>query len=112
MRPGYYYAILSQNVLTESGRERIQNVLALLKVYKPWKWFDMLFFFANQDSVMQIPVPKGKTVIGNCYKMLLLENWTELNVYYESRRPKTGIIFPNLFSRFKPRSTSFCSPQT
>ena len=43
-------------------------------------------FFDNKGPVMQIPVPKGRTVTAKFYKNVVLR---KLKKYYKTRRPKT-----------------------
>lgn len=74
MRPGYKYTILSQDALIESGHQRMQNVFALLKVYKYGKGLIILWYaiFLWQSRLCHAnSCAKGQ----NFYKMLLLENW-------------------------------------
>ena len=49
-----------------------------------------MLFFANKGPVIQIPVPKGKTVTGKFYKNVVLR---KLKNYYNCRRPKTGLKY-------------------
>ena len=45
-------------------------------------------FFNSEGPVVQIPVPKGRTVTGKFYKNNVL---SEVKKHYEKRRPATGI---------------------
>ena len=47
-----------------------------------------VIFFDNKGPVMQIPVPKGRTVTAKFYKNVVLR---KLKKYYKTRRPKTGL---------------------
>ena len=47
-----------------------------------------VIFFNNKDPVMQIPVPKGRTVTAKFYKNVVLR---KLKKYYKTRLPKTGL---------------------
>ena len=43
------------------------------------------YFFTTKGPAIQIPVPKGRTVIGKFYKNVVLR---KLKNYYKSHRPK------------------------
>lgn len=45
---------------------KLQNVLVLLTYYEPWRFY--IIFFDKKGTVMQIPVPKKKTVTSNSIK--------------------------------------------
>lgn len=45
---------------------KLQNVLVLLSYYEPWRFY--IIFFDKKGTVMQIPVPKKKTVTSNSIK--------------------------------------------
>lgn len=52
-----------------------------------------VIFFDNKGPVMQIPVPKGRTVTAKFYKNVVLKN---LKSCYKRRRPSTGIKYLRL----------------
>ena len=45
-------------------------------------------FFTYKGPAIQIPMPKGRTVIGEFYKNVVLR---KLKNYYKNRRPKAGL---------------------
>jgi len=52
-----------------------------------------VIFFDNKGPVMQIPVPKGKTVTGKYYRDVVLQ---KLKKCYKRRRPQTGLKYLRL----------------
>ena len=61
------YTILNQivNVLTEYGLPKMPYTQVLLKdCARPRKYCIMVLFFDNKSPVMQLPVPKNRTVTG------------------------------------------------
>ena len=52
-------------------------------------------FFTNKGPAIQIPVPKGRTVTGKFYKNVVLGKLKN-DMYYKSRRPKTGLKYVRL----------------
>ena len=79
----------SKNAKRPSIAKRLRTVKKVLYV----------IFFDNKGPVMQIPVPKGKTVTGNFYKNVVIK---KLKKYYESRRPKTGMKYLRLLHNNAP----------
>jgi hypothetical protein len=66
----YYFE--PKTVLTESGHQKMSNVLVLPKECKPCRIFNVIFF-DNKGPVMQISVPKGKIITGNFYKNVVIK---------------------------------------
>jgi hypothetical protein len=76
------YTILSQNVrvLTESGQTSKYFFLKITNHEEVG-----ICYINNKGPVIQIPVPKGKTVTGNFYKNIVIN---KLKKYFESHCPK------------------------
>ena len=50
-------------------------------------------FFDNKGPVMQLPVPKGRTVTGAFYKNVVLK---KLKAHFKRHHPKTGLEYLRL----------------
>ena len=47
-----------------------------------------VILFNYKGPIMQLPVPKGRTVTGAFYKNVVLK---KLKAHFKTRRPKTGL---------------------
>ena len=71
------------NVVRQSIAERQRMVKKVLHVV----------FLDNKGPVMQLPVPRGRTVTGAFYKNVVLK---KLKAQFKRRRPKTGLKYLRL----------------
>ena len=85
MRHGYAILNQSVNILREYWLLKMPCCIANRKrtVKK------VFFFFDNKGPIMQLPVPKGRTVTGAFYKNVL----KKLKAHFKRRRPKTGLRY-------------------
>ena len=60
-------------------------------------------FFDINGPIIQVSVPKGRTVTGTLYKRKILK---KLNKYFEKRRPRTGLRGVHLLHDNAPAHTS------
>ena len=67
-----------------------KNALCPIIAKRTWTVKKVLYviFFDNKGPVIQIPVPKGKTVTAKFYKNVVLRR---LKKYYKTRHLKTGL---------------------
>ena len=85
----------SVNVLTEDGLPKndvrpsiAERLLTVKKVS-----YVCFFFFYNKGPIMQLPIPKGKTVTGALYKNVVLK---KLKAHFKRRHPETGLKYLRL----------------
>ena len=62
--------------------------LSLRAVVKKSNRMLYAIFFNSKGPVLQIPVPKGSSVTGKFYRESVL---TQLDDFYQTRRPRTGV---------------------
>ena len=84
MRPGFTILNQSGSVPTEFGPPKMQRRPIIAKRTRTVKKVLYVIFFDNKGPVMQIPVPKGRTVTAKFYKNVVLR---KLKKYYKTRRP-------------------------
>ena len=85
MRPGCIILNQSGRLSTEYGPLKCQT-----PKYCQTNTNFVCYFFTNNGPAIQILVPKGRTVIGKFYKMVVPR---KLKTYYKSRGPKTGLKY-------------------
>ena len=101
MRHGYTVLNQSVNVLTSNRVWATKNAVraSIAKRQRTVKKALYVIFFDNKGPVMQLPVAKGRTVIGAFYKNFLLK---KLKALFKRRRPKTGLKYLHLLQDNAP----------
>ena len=69
-----------------------QNAVSpsIAKRQRTFKKVLYIVFFDNKGPVLQLPVPKGRTVTGAFYKNVVLKR---LKAHFKRRRPKPGLKY-------------------
>ena len=72
------------------GYQKCRERPSIAKRQRTGKKVLHIIFFDNKGPVIQIPVPKGRTVTGAFYKNVVLKR---LKARLKRRRPKTGLKY-------------------
>ena len=88
MRYGYTILNQSVNVLKELRYQKNALLPSIVKRQRRVKipWY--VIFYENKSSVIQLPVPKDRSVTGAFYKNAALK---KLKPHLKKRHPKTGL---------------------